>query len=134
MSPDRISRELIEKYDETVIEISLYGRTLNPDELYEDWKSDFYMITAANPFSRLLSEIENNNRNQLLFNLLSLKHPEILTALGRSPDGSWVEKGWVVRSSNQSEMVARSDNPSLQPVLARDQIKPLKFKHRRKRR
>ena len=106
MSPDRISRELTEKYDETVIEISLDGRTLNPDELYEYWKSDFYMITAANPFSRLLSEIENDNRNQLLYNLLSPEHSEILGALGRSPDGSWVEKGWVVRSGNQSEMVA----------------------------
>ena len=106
MSPDRISRELTEKYDDTVVEISLKGRTLNPDELYEYWKSDFYMITAANPFSQLLSEIENDNRNQLLFNLLSPSHPEILNGLGRSPDGSWVEKGWVVRSSNQNEMVA----------------------------
>jgi len=106
MAPDRISKELSEKYDDTVIEISFKGRTLNPDELYEMWKSDFYMITAANPFSRLLSEIENDKRNQLLYNLLSQKHPEILSALGRSPDGSWVERGWVVRSSNQSEMVA----------------------------
>jgi len=106
MSPDRISGELTEKYIDTVVEISLDGRTLNPDELYENWKSDFYMITAANPFSRLLSEFENNNRNQLLYNLLSPEHPEILSALGRSPDGSWVEKGWVVKSSNQNEMVA----------------------------
>ena len=106
MSPDRISRELTEKYDYTVVEICLEGRNLNPDKLYEYWKSDFYMITAANPFSQLLSEIENDNRNQLLFNLLSPSHPEILSGLGRSPDGSWVEKGWVVRSGNQSEMVA----------------------------
>jgi hypothetical protein len=106
MSPDRISRKLSEKYDDTVVEIFLEGRALNPDELYEYWKSDFYMITGANPFSRLLSEIENDNRNQLLFNLLSPNHPEILSGLGRSPDGSWVEKGWVVRSSNQNEMVA----------------------------
>jgi hypothetical protein len=106
MDPDRIPGELSEKYDETVVEISLEGRTLNPDELYEKWKSDFYMITAANPFSRQLSEIENDNRNQLLFDLLSPSHPEILIGLGRNPDGSWVEKGWVVRSSNQSEMVA----------------------------
>ena len=106
MSPDRISRKLTEKYDDTVVEIFLECRALNPDELYEYWKSDFYMITGANPFSRLLSEIENDNRNQLLFNLLSPSHPEILSGLGRSPDGSWVEKGWVVRSGNQSEMVA----------------------------
>ena len=106
MSPDRISRELTEKYEDTVVEIFLEGRTLNPDELYEYWKSDFYMITAANPFSRLHSEIENDNRNQLLFNLLSPSQPEILSGLGRSPNGSWVEKGWVVRSGNQSEMVA----------------------------
>lgn len=106
MSPDRISRELTEKYDDTVVEIFLEGRTLSPDELYEYWKSDFYMITTANPFSRQLSEIENDNLNQLLFNLLSPSHPEILSGLGRSFDGSWVEKGWVVRSSNQSEMVA----------------------------
>ena len=63
MSPDRISRELNEKYDDTVVEIFLEGRTLNPEELYEYWESDFYMITAANPFSQLLSEIENDNRN-----------------------------------------------------------------------
>jgi hypothetical protein len=106
MSPDRISRELTEKYDDTVVEIFLEGRTINPDELYEYWKSDFYMITAANPFSRQLSEIENDNRNQLLFDLLSPSHPEILSGLGRNPEGSWVEKGWVVRSSNQSEIVA----------------------------
>jgi hypothetical protein len=105
MDPDRIPGELSEKYDETVVEISLEGRTLNPDELYEKWKSDFYMITAANPFSRQLSEIENDNRNQLLFDLLSPSHPEILSGLGRNPDGSWVERGWVVRSNNQSEMV-----------------------------
>ena len=106
MSPDHISRELNEKYDDTVVEILLEGRTLNPEELYEYWESDFYMITAANPFSQLISEIENDNRNQLLFNLLSPSHPEILSGLGRSPDGSWVEKGWVVRSNDQSEMVA----------------------------
>ena len=106
MDPDRIPGELSEKYEETVVEISLEGRTLNPDELYEKWKSDFYMITAANPFSRQLSEIENDNRNQLLFDLLSPSHPEILSGLGRNPEGSWVEKGWVVRSSNQSEIVA----------------------------
>ena len=106
MSPDRISRELNEKYDDTVVEIFLEGRTVNPEELYEYWESDFYMITAANPFSQLLSEIENDNRNQLLFNLLSPTHPEILSGLGRSPDGSWVEKGWVVRSNDHSEMVA----------------------------
>lgn len=41
MSPDRISRELSEKYDDTVVEISLEDRTLSPDELYEYWKSDF---------------------------------------------------------------------------------------------
>lgn len=106
MASDRISKELTEKYAETIVEISFDGRTLSPAELYENWKSDFYMITAANPFSQLLSENENNKRNQLLYNLLSPEHPEILSALGRSPDGSWVEKGWVVRSNNQNKIVA----------------------------
>ena len=106
MATDHISSELTEKYDETVVEIFLEERALNPAELFEIWKSSFYMITAANPFSRRLSEIENDNRNQQLFNLLSPTHPEILSGLGRSPDGSWVEKGWVVRSGNQDELVA----------------------------
>jgi hypothetical protein len=106
MSPDRISRELSEKYDDTVVEISLEGRTLNSDELYEYRKSNSYMITAVNSFSRLLSAIENENRNQLLYNLWFPEHSEILSAIGRSPDRRWVEKGLVVRSSNQSEMAA----------------------------
>ena len=93
--------ELSEKYDEAVVEIALEGRTLNPNELYEKWKSDFYMIAAANPFSRVLPEIENENRNQLLYDLLCREHSEILGAIGHSPDGSWAEKGWVVKPATR---------------------------------
>jgi hypothetical protein len=106
MPSEHISSELAGKYEETVVEIFFNDAVVSPDKLFEVWKSDFYMITAANSFSQILSEIENEERNQLLFNLLQPEHPEILSGLGRSPDGNWAEKGWVVRSSNQGEIIA----------------------------
>ena len=106
MPSEPISNELAAKYQDTVVEIFFDDAVVNPDELFEIWKSDFYMITASNPFSQIHSENENEERNQVLFNLLHPEHPEILSGLGRSPDGSWAEKGWVVRSSNPEEIIA----------------------------
>jgi len=106
MVPDPLSRELEKKYEDTIVEIFLDDRTLNYQELFELWQSDFYMITAANPFSQRLSDDENEKRNKLLFDSLCLDHSQILSAIGRSPDGGWKEEGWIVIADNESHLVA----------------------------
>lgn len=76
MWPNEIPPKLQAKYGETVVEIFLDGKTLTHQELYKSWRSDFYMITAANPSSHLLDNEENEKRNQLLYDLLhSLIYP-----------------------------------------------------------
>lgn len=103
---DPLSRELEKKYEDTIAEIFLDDRILNYQELFELWQSDFYMITAANPFSQLLTDDENEKRNQLLFDSLCLDHLQILSAVGRSPDGGWKEEGWIVIADNESNLIA----------------------------
>jgi hypothetical protein len=105
MQPEEISPELLEKYDETVVEILLDGITISEQELYSIWKDDFYMITAANPYSELLPESENEIRNQQLLELLLLHVAEVLPAIGRDSLGSWIEKGWVLRARNENQLI-----------------------------
>ncbi len=106
MQPEEISPELLEKYDETVIEILVDGRSISEQELYRIWKDDFYMITAANPYSELLPESENEIRNQRLREHLLLYVAEVLPAVGRDPLGSWMEKGWVLRTREENRLIS----------------------------
>lgn len=106
MTSEPIPNELLGKYEITVIEISFENKILSPRELYKIWESDFFMITAANPFSQLLAENENRRRNQMLYDLLSPQFSEILSAIGRDPEGTWIEHGWIVRASNVTQLVA----------------------------
>ena len=105
MQPEEISAELLAKYAETVIEIFLDGETLSYQDLHAIWKCDFYMITAANPYSQLLTEEENQARNQSLreelFNISEL----ILPAIGRDPTSDWSEHGWVLPTSDEKLLI-----------------------------
>ena len=38
--------------------------------------------------------------------MLSPQFSEILSAIGRDPEGTWIEHGWIVRASNATELVA----------------------------
>ena len=105
MQPEEISPELLEKYDETVVEILLDGITISEQELYSIWKDDFYMITAANPYSELLPENENEIRNQQLLEHLHIHVTEVLPAIGRDPLGTWMEKGWVLRARDENQLI-----------------------------
>jgi hypothetical protein len=105
MQPEEISPELLEKYCETVVEILLDGKTICDQELHNIWKADFYMITAANPYSQLLPESENEIRNQQLLEHLLLQVAEVLPAIGRDPLGSWVEKGWVLQARHENQLI-----------------------------
>jgi len=105
MEPEEISPELFEKYEQTVVEILLDGKTISEQELYSIWKDDFYMITAANPYSQKLPESENEIRNQQLLEDLLLHVDEVLPAIGRDPLGSWMEKGWVLRVRDVNQLI-----------------------------
>jgi hypothetical protein len=105
MQPEEISAELLAKYGETVVEIFLGRETLSYQELHEIWKRDFYMITAANPYSQLLPENENEIRNQQLYEHLLQHEAEVLSAIGRDPLGSWMEKGWVLRMRDENQLI-----------------------------
>lgn len=54
------------------------------------------VITARNPYSALLSEQDNQLRQALLTQVLSLHGYETRPAEGRSIDGSWQEPGLLV--------------------------------------
>jgi hypothetical protein len=105
MQPEEIPAELLGKYGETVVEIFLDGKTLAYQELYAIWQRDFYMITAANPYSQLLSDEENKARNQSLHVELTKISELILSAIGRDPTSDWSEHGWVLPTSDEKLLI-----------------------------
>lgn len=105
MQPEEIPAELLGKYGETVVEIFLDGKTLSYQELYAIWQRDFYMITAANPYSQLLSDEENKARNQSLHGELTKISELILSAIGRDPTSDWSEHGWVLPTSDEKLLI-----------------------------
>ena len=96
---------LWQSYKETIVEIVLQEKNLSDRQLYEIWRTDFYMITAANPFSKLLTDDENRIRNQELHLLLIKDYQEILTGIGKDSTGTWAEKGWVVRGGEEEKLI-----------------------------
>lgn len=106
MSSNDFSPELLEIYSQTIVEIVLDEKVISHQELFEIWKCDFYMITAANPYSQLLTEEENQVRNRALREELDAFSNLILPGLGRDPSSAWNEPGWVLVATNESELIA----------------------------
>lgn len=96
---------LWQSYKETIVEMVLKEKSLSDRQLYEIWKTDFYMITAANPFSKLLTDDENRIRNQELHSLLIKDYQEILTGIGKDSTSTWAEEGWVVRGGEEEKLI-----------------------------
>lgn len=107
----RIQPELITAYSETVITIRIddfhhvaikgCSDISNSLRLQDLMKKNFYelwVITAENPFSQQLSDEDNFQRQQSLFNELSEKGIEVFEALCSSPDGSWSENSFAIPS------------------------------------
>lgn len=105
MSSSRSDDSLWQSYKETIVEIVLQEKSLSDRQLYEIWKTDFYMITAANPFSKLLTDDENRIRNQELHSLLIKDYQEILTGIGKDSTSTWAEEGWVVRGGEEEKLI-----------------------------
>ena len=106
MSSSRSDDSLWQSYKETIVEIVLQEKNLSDRQLYEIWRTDFYMITAANPFSKLLTDDENRIRNQELHLLLIKDYQEILTGIGKDSTGTWAEEGWVVRGGEEEKLIS----------------------------
>ena len=96
---------LWQSYKETIVEMVLKEKSLSDRQLYEIWRTDFYMITAANPFSKLLTDDENRIRNQELHSLLIKDYQEILTGIGKDSTSTWTEEGWVVRGGEEEKLI-----------------------------
>lgn len=96
MNSSKSEDSLRQSYKKTIVEIVRNNMIISDRRLYEIWKSDFYMITAANPFSRKLTDDENGVRNLELHSFLVEDHHEILAGIGKDSTGTWSEKGWVV--------------------------------------
>ena len=105
MSSSRSDDSLWQSYKETIVEIVLQEKNLSDRQLYEIWRTDFYMITAANPFSKLLTDDENRIRNQELHLMLIKDYQEILTGIGTDSTGTWAEEGWVVRGGEEEKLI-----------------------------
>ena len=105
MSSSRSDDSLWQSYKETIVEIVLQEKSLSDRQLYEIWRTDFYMITAANPFSKLLTDDENRIRNQELHLMLIKDYQEILTGIGKDSTGTWAEEGWVVRGGDEGRLI-----------------------------
>ena len=106
MSSSRSDDSLWQSYKETIVEIVLQEKSLSDRQLYEIWRTDFYMITAANPFSKLLTDDENRIRNQELHSILIKDYQEILTGIGKDSAGTWAEEGWVVRGGEERKLIS----------------------------
>ena len=106
MSSSRSDDSLWQSYKETIVEIVLQEKSLSDRQLYEIWRTDFYMITASNPFSKLLTDDENRIRNQELHLMLIKDYQEILTGIGKDSTGTWAEEGWVVRGGEEEKLIS----------------------------
>lgn len=87
-------------YKETTIEI------FQSEKHIKDlgW-SEYFVITAWNPFSKKLSLAENRQRNIELEKDLLYARAEILKAIGRSDDWKWFEESFAVRDIDMIEIV-----------------------------
>ena len=65
-----------------------------------------HIITAYNPFEKVLSREENQQRQGALKRLLELRSLQFTSVCGTSPDGQWVEPSFAVHGLNRSAACA----------------------------
>ena len=97
---DEKAEGLFQAYEETIIEI------FKSEKQIEDlgW-DEYFVITAWNPFSELLSLEENRRRNNELEKDLLAVGAVLLKAIGRSKDWKWFEESFVVRDIDKMEII-----------------------------
>ena len=65
-----------------------------------------HIITAYNPFEKVLNREENQQRQEALERLLELRSVQFTSVCGVSPDGQWVEPSFAVHGLNRSAACA----------------------------
>jgi CBS domain-containing protein len=65
-----------------------------------------HIITAYNPFEKVLNREENQQRQEALERLLNLRSVQFTSVCGVSPDGQWVEPSFAVHGLNRSAACA----------------------------
>ena len=87
--------ELIELYTSTVVQIHVENEILSESQCLKLWGHEYFILTASNPLSQLLSDAENASRNtELEKDLIAIGAPTFF-AVGKSEDESWVEEGFA---------------------------------------
>ncbi|BDU10317.1 hypothetical protein AINA4_02380 [Aurantimicrobium sp. INA4] len=110
-----IPSELVIAYSETTISIQLdnfqsvviKGTIAETDsanflDFFGAHIQELWVITADNPFSKLLSPEDNLQRQQSLHAALANKGIDFLEAFCSSPDRSWSEHSFAVLATNLS--------------------------------
>jgi hypothetical protein len=97
----QLETHLISTYEATNFQVTAEpGFTLNVDAESEDLKllykhnrvNSAAFITARNPFGVILSNEENQARDNLLANELNLRSLKFIKGLGQDPLGQWPEE------------------------------------------
>jgi hypothetical protein len=105
-----VDAALVEAYARAVLEISLPGGgelTVEPapdGEIVGNLPvgtTHVHVVTAANPFSRVLSDAENDRRNAELTGVLRDIGTTVTSAQGRSPDGAWAEPSFAIFDADE---------------------------------
>lgn len=65
-----------------------------------------HILTAYNPFERVLSNEENEKRHNALMKLLLQRPVQFLSVNGQSPDGQWIEPSYAVHGFSRAEACA----------------------------
>jgi hypothetical protein len=121
--------ELRRAYLDAVIEVTAADGTVTscsatsgPPPL-PDGATRLHVITACNPRSQALPDAENERRNRALARDLADAGLTVLAAVGRSPDGAWVEESFAVVDGDEAvvlDLAARHDQHAIYRVTPTD--------------
>jgi uncharacterized protein DUF3293 len=87
---------------------SLDGDVVDPGTLPDLLQKPFALLTAYNPRSMLLPRKVNEQRHQVMRDLLILGVYRVETCIGyeEDPEGTWREPSWVVHGMDRDEAIA----------------------------
>ena len=105
--------------DTGVIPLRVNVKSVALDRLLQQYQQTTWgLITAWNPYSRLLSELENRNRNRALAVVLRKLGLSFLPAVGRDEFGQWpAEESLFVVGLNRADALSIGQKFSQNAIL-----------------
>ncbi|HZU85241.1 MAG TPA: DUF3293 domain-containing protein [Polyangiaceae bacterium] len=90
------------------IRVSLDGDAVDPGGLPDVLQRPFAVLTAYNPRSMLLPRRVNEQRHQVMRDLLVLGVYRVEACVGyeEDPEGTWREPSWIVHGMDRDEAIA----------------------------